>query len=198
MKSTSHISSLAVYCGAKKGNISSYIQEAHHLGEILANQKITLVYGGGNVGLMKAVADGCLSKGGQVIGVIPEKLQELELAHPNLTKLYVTQSMQERKFLMAQLADAFIAMPGGFGTLEEMFEVLSLTQLGYHKKPVGLLNIHNYYQSLHNWIQHAHKEGFINHNHSQLLLIDEDPNRLLQRMRNASFFDLREELSKDS
>ena len=197
MNSTTSISSLAVYCGARSGKYPIYDEQAFLLGKALAEQKITLVYGGGNVGLMKTVADGCLSHHGKVMGVIPEKLRSLELAHPKLTKLYDTQSMQERKFLMAQLADAFIAMPGGFGTMEEMFEVLSLTQLGYHKKPVGILNVQNYYHHLKQWIAHSHQEGFINTNHSQLLIFEEDPHVLIEKLRKAPFFDLRTELTKD-
>lgn len=197
MNSTTHISSLAVYCGAKTGFHPTYEEQAFLLGKTLAEQDITLVYGGGNVGLMKSVADGCLSHNGKVIGVIPEKLRALELAHPKLTKLYDTHSMQERKFLMAQLSDAFIAMPGGFGTMEEMFEVLSLTQLGYHKKPVGILNVQNYYHHLKEWIVHAHNEGFINKNHAQMLIFEEKPCRLIEKLRTAPFFDLQTELTKD-
>ena len=138
------LQSIAVYCGARSGHDSIYEKEAYKLGAVLADRSITLVYGGGNVGLMKQVADGCLAHGGSVIGVIPKMLADLELAHPNIQKLYLTQSMQERKMMMAQLADGFIAMPGGFGTMEEMFEVLTPTQLNYHNKPVGLLNIQGY------------------------------------------------------
>ena len=193
----STFAAIAVYCGAKTGHHPIYKQTAYEFGQLLASRNITLVYGGGDVGLMKAVADGCLSKGGQVVGVITEKLKELELAHPHLSKLYVTQSMQERKFLMSQLADAFVALPGGFGTLEELFEVLSLTQLNYHRKPVGMLNINRYFQPFQEWIKHAHTEGFINTNHSQLLIFAEQSTHLLDKLARASFFDLEEELSKD-
>ena len=188
---------MAVYCGARAGASPLYKQRAYQFGVLLARRNITLVYGGGNVGLMKAVADGCLSQKGRVIGVITEKLKVLELAHPNLNKLYVTQSMQERKFLMAQLSDAFVALPGGFGTLEELFEVLSLTQLCYHAKPVGVLNINDYYQPLQSWIAHAHHEGFINTNHSALLIFEKQEDLLLDKLMNAPLFDIEEELSKD-
>ena len=191
------LQSIAVYCGARSGHDPIYEQEAYKLGRILADRSITLVYGGGNVGLMKQVADGCLAHGGSVIGVIPKMLADLELAHPDIQKLYLTQSMQERKMMMAQLADGFIAMPGGFGTMEEMFEVLSLTQLGYHKKPVGILNVQNYYHHLKEWIVHAHNEGFINKNHAQMLIFEEKPCRLIEKLRTAPFFDLQTELTKD-
>ena len=191
------LQSIAVYCGARSGHDTVYEQEAYKLGQILADRSITLVYGGGNVGLMKQVADGCLANNGSVIGVIPKMLADLELAHPNIQKLYLTQSMQERKMMMAQLADGFITMPGGFGTMEEMFEVLTLTQLNYHNKPVGILNIQGYYDPLLNWIDQSHQRGFISTNHSALLQSSQDPRELLTKLEHATFFSLKEELSKD-
>ncbi len=191
------IQSIAVYCGARSGNDPRYAQEAYALGTLLAERSIRLVYGGGNVGLMKEVADGCIDHGGVVIGVIPQMLKDLELAHPRLHKLYTTQSMQERKMLMAQLSDAFIAMPGGFGTMEEMFEVLSLTQLNYQQKPVGMLNIKGYYDPIKEWIQHAHKSGFISENHTKLLLFSSNRSELLSKLIDAPFFTLTEEMTKD-
>ena len=191
------LQSISVYCGARSGHDPQYEQEAFNLGKILADRSITLVYGAGNVGLMKQVADGCLAHGGNVIGVIPKMLVELELAHPYVQTLYQTQSMQERKMMMAQLAEAFIAMPGGFGTMEEMFEVLTLTQLNYHNKPVGLLNIKGFYDPILDWIAQSNKKGFISTNHSALLKTSEDPNELLERLENATFFSLKDELSKD-
>ena len=191
------LQSIAVYCGARSGHEPVYEQEAYKLGQILAERSITLVYGGGNVGLMKQVADGCLAHGGSVIGVIPKMLADLELAHPDIQKLYLTQSMQERKMMMAQLADGFIAMPGGFGTMEEMFEVLTLTQLNYHDKPVGLLNVQGYYDPLIEWIEQSHKRGFISTNHSRLLKSDQDAKKLLSELDQTTFFSLKDELSKD-
>lgn len=191
------LQSIAVYCGARSGHNTLYEQEAYQLGHILADRSITLIYGGGNVGLMKQVADGCLEHGGSVIGVIPKMLADLELAHPNIQKLYQTQSMQERKMMMAQLADGFIAMPGGFGTMEEMFEVLTLTQLNYHNKPVGLLNVQGYYDPLLDWIKLSHQRGFISTNHCTLLQSSKNAYELLKKLENATFFSLQEELSKD-
>ena len=191
------LQSIAVYCGARSGHDVIYEQEAYKLGQILADRSITLVYGGGNVGLMKQVADGCLANGGSVIGVIPKMLADLELAHPHIQKLYLTQSMQERKMMMAQLADGYIAMPGGFGTMEEMFEVLTLTQLNYHDKPVGLLNVQGYYDPLLTWIEQSHQRGFINTNHSTLLQSDIPQKTCCPNWRKPLFFSLKEELSKD-
>ena len=192
-----NLQSIAVYCGARSGHEPIYEQEAYTLGTRLADRSITLVYGGGNVGLMKHVADGCLAHGGTVIGVMPKMLQDLELAHPDIQTLYTTQSMQERKMMMAQLSDGFIAMPGGFGTMEEMFEVLTLTQLNYHEKPVGLLNIQGYYDSLLEWIAQSHTRGFISKNHSSLLQSSSNSDSLLTLLMNAQFFSLTDELSKD-
>lgn len=191
------LQSIAVYCGARSGHDAIYEQEAYKLGQILADRSITLVYGGGNVGLMKQVADGCLANGGSVIGVIPKMLADLELAHPDIQKLYLTQSMQERKMMMAQLSDGYIAMPGGFGTMEEMFEVLTLTQLNYHDKPVGLLNVQGYYDPLLSWVEQSHQRGFISTNHSTLLQSAHDAEDLLSKLENTTFFSLKDELTKD-
>ena len=133
---------------------------------------------------MKCVADGALKENGTIIGVIPRKLQELELIHPNLSETYITESMQERKLLIAQLADAFIALPGGFGTLEELAEVTTLTQLNYHDKPVGLLNINGYFNLLIKWLEHAAQENFIHKSHQHLISISDDPNEMLQLLKD--------------
>jgi uncharacterized protein (TIGR00730 family) len=191
------LQSIAIYCGACSGNDPIYAQEAYALGTLLAERDIRLVYGGGNVGLMKEVADGCIDHGGFVIGVIPQMLKDHELAHPGIHKLYTTQSMQERKIMMAQLADGFIAMPGGFGTMEEMFEVLSLTQLNYQQKPVGVLNINGYYDPILEWVQNAHKSGFISQNHTKLLNFSSDRTELLSKLIHAPFFTLTDEMTKN-
>jgi len=190
------IQSIAVYCGARTGINPIYTHMAYELGKLLASRNITLVYGGGNVGLMKSVADGCIEHHGHVIGVIPQRLKELELAHPELQILYTTQSMQERKMMMAQLADAFIAMPGGFGTLEEIFEVLTLTQLNYHHKPVGILNVEGYYDLFQDWIIQAHQKGFLSANNSTLLKFASDPILLLEELERCTFYPLEEEMKK--
>ena len=190
------IRSIAVYCGARTGNSTTFSEKAYALGRLLAQKNIALVYGGGNVGLMKQVADGCLDHGGTVIGVIPQKLKALELAHPRVSTMYTTQSMQERKLMMSQLADAFVAMPGGFGTLEELFEVLTLTQLNYHDKPVGILNVDGYYDLFRDWITHAHHKGFISANHSTLLSFESDPEKLLNALTVSVFYDLNDEIDR--
>ena len=189
---------ICVYCGSSPGTLPIYKQQALGLGQTLANQGIELVYGGGNVGLMKAVADGALQAGGQVIGVIPRKLMDLELAHPGIQQIHITESMHQRKYLMAQLSDGFIAMPGGWGTLEELSEVTTWTQLNYHHKAVGLLNVNGYYDKLLEWVATANQNGFIRDPHVGLLISDTDPLQLLQKMANSTFPDLVEALNLKS
>ena len=178
---------ICIYCGSRSGKDPIYTQKAIEVGQLLAQNNIELVYGGGNVGIMKTVADAVLENGGNVIGVIPRKLRELELEHPNITECYVTESMHERKFLMSKLADGFIALPGGWGTLEEMSEAVTWTQLNYQDKPTGILNTNNYYGHLLNWLQHAQQEGFISKDHTELLIVETNPTQLLQKMKNKTF-----------
>ncbi len=154
------------------------------MGQLLAKHGITLVYGGGNVGLMGAVADGCLDAGGRVVGVIPRALAEKEIAHPGLTEMHVVDSMHERKALMADLADAFLALPGGFGTWDEFCEALTWSQLGLQRKACAFLNIEGYYDPLLTMVQRAAQEGFIRAEHRELLLVDTDPGRILERLQN--------------
>ncbi len=154
------------------------------MGQLLAKHGITLVYGGGNVGLMGAVADGCLDAGGRVVGVIPRALAEKESAHPGLTEMHVVDSMHERKALMADLADAFLALPGGFGTWDEFCEALTWSQLGLQRKACAFLNIEGYYDPLLTMVQRAAQEGFIRAEHRELLLVDTDPGRILERLQN--------------
>jgi uncharacterized protein (TIGR00730 family) len=176
------LNTICVFCGSSHGLKPSYRAAAAELGELLAAGGLTLVYGGGCVGLMGTVADAALSTGGEVIGVIPQALVAKELSHAGLTKLHVVNSMHERKALMASLSDAFIALPGGFGTAEELCEILTWGQLGIHSKPVGLLNVDGFFDSLLEWLDHATQEGFIRMEHRQLLLTDTNPSRLLARM----------------
>ena len=146
---------ICVYCGSSGGNDPGYEEAARGVGAFLASKGIGVVYGGARVGLMGAVADGALSAGGSVIGVIPQKLQSREVAHQGLTELFVVDSMHARKTMMAYMSDGFIALPGGWGTLEEIFEVTTWSQLNYHMKPVGLLNVRGYYDKLIEFINHA-------------------------------------------
>ncbi|MCC3160480.1 TIGR00730 family Rossman fold protein [Hymenobacter sp. 15J16-1T3B] len=165
--------SIAVYCGSSAGTDERYRQHATQVGETLARLGITLVYGGGNVGLMGAVADATMNAGGQAIGVIPGFLKDKEVAHLGLTSLEVVDNMHQRKLRMAELAEGFIAMPGGFGTLEELFEVLTWGQLGLHRKPVGLLNVAGFYDALITLLDHMTAQGLLRaENRGQLLVAD--------------------------
>ena len=172
---------VCVFCGSSDGARSSYRQAASDLGRLLAVTGIGVVYGGGNVGLMGALADAALSAGGDVIGVIPEHLGQKELAHRGV-HLRVVHSMHERKALMADLSDGFIALPGGYGTLEEFCEVLTWSQLGLHTKPCGLLNVDHYYDGLLGLLDHAVAEGFVRPESRHLVLVDDEPQRLVDRL----------------
>lgn len=173
---------IAVYCGASFGNDGVYAQEASKLGQLLVEYDITLVYGGGRVGLMGTIADSVMANGGKVIGVIPEFLATKEIAHQHLTELHIVQSMHERKAMMADLSDAYIAMPGGFGTLEELFEVLTWAQLGLHQKPIGLLNTKGYYQGLLDFFEHLVNTQFISDDLRNAVLYDNSPEKLLVQL----------------
>jgi uncharacterized protein (TIGR00730 family) len=173
---------ICVYCGSSPGANPIHREAAEHLGALLAARGIGLVYGGGNVGLMGAVADAALQAGGEVIGVIPSALMAKELGHGGVTKLHVVASMHERKQLMADLSDGFIAMSGGIGTLEELFETFTWLQLGFHDKPVGLLNVAGFYDHLLTFLEHATAEQFMRDAHLESLLVESDADALLARM----------------
>src|ERR1043166_7714847 len=173
---------IAVYCGSNKGVKVEYTTAAHELGALLAREKIELVYGGGMVGLMGVVADSVLKNGGHVIGVIPEKLVLKEVVHEKLPDLRVVKNMHERKALMADLSDGFIALPGGYGTFEEFFEVLAWSQLSLQPKPCGVLNITGFFDPLLQLIDHAVAEHFIRAAHRELVLVETSLERLLRRM----------------
>jgi len=173
---------LAVFCGSSHGLRPSYTAVARHLGTRLARRGIGLVYGGGSVGLMGEVATATLAAGGEAIGVIPEKLQALELGKADLTELIVVPDMHARKRRMADLADGFVALPGGYGTLEELFEAVTWTQLGYHTKPIGLLDVAGYYQPLAAFLDRVTVEGFVRPLHRPLVQIDDDADRLIDRL----------------
>jgi|SRR5450631_1294738 uncharacterized protein (TIGR00730 family) len=181
------LQSIAVFCGSSLGVASIYREAAREVGRLLGQRGITLVYGGGHVGLMGIVADACLGEGGRVIGVIPQALADKEVAHRGLTELRVVGSMHERKALMAELSDAFLALPGGYGTWDELFEALTWSQLGIQHKACGLLNIHGYYDSMIAMVDRAVAEEFISAPHRQLLFSDTDVSRLLDRLNHAAF-----------
>ena len=170
---------ICVYCSSRPGNRPEYLEAARRLGALLAERRIGLVYGGASVGMMGAVADAALRGGGEVIGVIPHALVQRELAHDHLTELRVVADMHERKALMAQLADAMIALPGGFGTFEELFETITWSQLGIHRKAIGLLNVSGFYDGLLALVQHAIDEGFVPPEHRALILEAAEPEALL-------------------
>jgi uncharacterized protein (TIGR00730 family) len=175
---------ICVFCGAGGGRNPAYVETAAAVGAGLAERGIELVYGGGRLGLMGAVADAALVAGGRVTGVIPAGLVDRELAHPNVQELRVVQTLHERKAVMAELADAFIALPGGLGTLEELTEVLSWAQLELHVKPIGALEVEGYFTSLIAFLDHAVTEGFIAERHRRLLIVERDLDALLDRFRD--------------
>jgi uncharacterized protein (TIGR00730 family) len=174
---------ICVFCGSSSGTQPIYTHAAETVGRLLAQQGTELVYGGGNVGLMGTVADSCLAHGGRVLGVIPQLLVDKEVAHTGLTELRIVGSMHERKALMADLADAFIALPGGFGTWEEFCEILTWSQLGIQRKACALLNVNGYYSPLLQMADNAVAEGFLRPIHRDLLLSGEDPTALLDRLK---------------
>jgi uncharacterized protein (TIGR00730 family) len=174
--------SVCVFCGSSVGRQPEYIEGARRLGNLIATKKMTLVYGGGNIGLMREVADSALSAGGKVIGVMPRSIVEKEIAHKDITKLHIVGSMHERKALMAEISDGFIALPGGFGTIDELFEIMTWNQLEIISKPTGLLNINGFFDQLINYISHAVSEKFVRKEHQENLIVDVDETRLLNRM----------------
>ena len=173
--------SLCIYCGSSSGNDPAYVECARAVGTELAGRGIEVVYGGAHVGLMGQVADAALAAGGRVIGVIPQQLVRKELAHRQLTALHITSSMHARKAKMAELADGFVALPGGVGTLEEIFEIWTWAQLGLHGKPVGLLNIAGYYDELVRFVDHATSSGFVRPEQRGMLIVEPTISSLLAR-----------------
>jgi uncharacterized protein (TIGR00730 family) len=173
---------ICVFCGSNLGISPAYRDAAVVLGGLLAARRIELVYGGGNIGLMGVLADAVLESGGRVIGVIPESLMAKEVGHAGLTELRIVNSMHERKALMADLSDGFVAMPGGFGTFEEFCEIVTWAQLGIHSKPCCVLNIAAYYDPLLELFDHAVREGFLREENRRLVLEDSDPGLLLEKM----------------
>ena len=174
--------SLCVYCGSASGRQPAYADAARALAQAMVARDIRLVYGGASVGIMGTVADEILRLGGEAVGVIPQALMRKELAHAGLTELHVTPSMHARKMLMAELADGFVALPGGIGTFEEIFEVWTWAQLGFHAKPCGLLDVNGYYSGLCAFLDHVRDQGFMKDAHRGMLLCDADASRLLDRL----------------
>ncbi len=175
---------VCVFCGSNTGTRAAYIEAAENLGKLLAKRGIGLVYGGGKVGLMGKIADSILASGGEVIGVIPQSLMHKEIAHAGVTDLRVVDSMHQRKALMAQLSDGFIALPGGFGTFEEFCEIVTWAQLGLHAKPCGILNIEGYYDCLLGLFDHAVAEKFLRPANRALVIADKNPSEILNLLAN--------------
>ncbi|MCP2669415.1 TIGR00730 family Rossman fold protein [Maricaulaceae bacterium EIL42A08] len=179
--------SVCVYCGSNFGSDPIYTETARAMGRTLAERGLRLVYGGGQVGLMGAVADACIDAGGDVLGVIPDFLHHKEIAHPRVQDMHIVSSMHERKLMMADHADAFVAMPGGLGTMEELFEVWTWSQLGRHKKPVALLNMKGYWDKLVGFLDHMRDEGFVESRHRDMLLSAETPDAVLDALESYEF-----------
>jgi len=175
------IKRICVYCGSNPGRLPIYREAAAELGRELVRRDIGLVYGGASIGVMGAVADAVLKDGGEVTGVIPQGLATREVAHTNLSELIVVTSMHERKAMMAELADGFVALPGGWGTFEEIFEILTWAQLGIHHKPCGLLNVANYFDHLALFLQHAMDEQFVREAYKAMIIMEQQPGLLLDR-----------------
>jgi uncharacterized protein (TIGR00730 family) len=176
------ISSLCVYCGSSPGRQPAYLAAARSLAAALVERRVRLIYGGARVGVMGALADAALAAGGSVTGVIPRALAGKEIAHDGLSELIITESMHARKTIMAERSDACIALPGGVGTLEELFEAWTWTQLGFHRKPCGLLNVAGYFDALIQFVDHSVAEGYMKQIHRDILLVDDDIDRLLDRL----------------
>ena len=171
--------SISVFTGSSRGACNDYADAARELARGLVERGYGLVYGGGNIGLMSVIADAVLERGGQVVGVIPEFLVDKELAHLGLTELRIVKSMHERKAVMAEISDGFMGLPGGIGTMEEFFEVLSWAQLSLHEKPCGLLNTRGYYDHVVGFLDHAVEEGFLKMKHRSLLIVEAEPEKLV-------------------
>lgn len=177
---------LCVYCGSSSGTNAAYAAAANELGQLLAESEIELIYGGGRVGLMGILADAVLAAGGQVQGVIPQSLADREVAHHGLTQLHIVDTMHQRKALMAELADGFLALPGGIGTFEELFEIWTWAQLGMHSKPLGLLNVAGYFDLLLGFLDHATEQQLLKPVHRHVLSVADNPAKMMRLLQQAS------------
>jgi uncharacterized protein (TIGR00730 family) len=177
--------SVCVFCGSNTGSVEIYAGAARLLARAISRAGLRLVYGGGSIGLMGVLAKAALAEGVDVTGVAPRRLLEREVVHRDLTRLHVVESMHERKAKMAELSDGFIALPGGYGTLDELFEALTWTQLGYHSKPCGLLNVSGFFDRLADYLDHAVAEGFLTREHRDMLVVADDPDLMIERLRSA-------------
>ncbi|MFC7513969.1 TIGR00730 family Rossman fold protein [Herbaspirillum sp. GCM10030257] len=176
--------SLCVYCGSSAGASPVYAEAARRLAKVMVDNNIALVYGGGNVGLMGVIADEVLRLGGDATGIIPKALMDKEVGHHGLTRLHIVKDMHERKAMMAELSEGFVAMPGGIGTLEELFEVFTWSQLGFHEKPIGLLNVNGFYDGLIRFLEHVVQERFLRAEQASLLVHAPEPDALVELLKN--------------
>jgi hypothetical protein len=176
------IQSVCVFCGSRPGARPEFLEAARAFGQELARRRLTLVYGGASVGLMGALADAVMSHGGQAVGVLPRHLEKREIAHAQLAELHLVDSMHERKALMAERSDAFVALPGGFGTFDELFEIITWAQLGLHRKPMGLLNVGGYFEPLLALVERGVRDGFIPEAHTRPFAVSQDASELLEAM----------------
>jgi len=181
-----NLDQLAVYCGSAPGSDPAFADAAKATAAAMVREKIQLVYGGGRLGLMGLIADSVLELGGEVYGVIPQALVDIEVAHPNVTELHVVETMHERKAKMTELADGFLALPGGIGTLDELFEAWSWNALGYHAKPLCLLNVQGFWDGLIEFVEHAHQSGFLSRRRREQLLVAEEPGEALKLLDEAA------------
>ncbi|MEM6764396.1 MAG: TIGR00730 family Rossman fold protein [Bacteroidota bacterium] len=188
---------LCIFCGSSPGKREVYTQGAQALGAHMVEKSISMVFGGGKVGLMGIIADEILTKGGQVVGVIPDFLMKKEVGHTGIQKIHVVDTMHERKQLMSEIADGFVAMPGGFGTLDELAEILTWAQLGLHQKPIGLLNTSGYFDGLLTFMDTMVEEGYLKAENRAMVLVDNDPRKLLEKMAAYSFPEVEKWLNKD-
>jgi len=186
------INSVAIYCGAGEGNNPIYREQAKKITQLIHKHGWSIVYGGGSIGLMNVVAEEMLSLGGKVYGVITKKLMDFEVGHKGLTELIIVETMAERKKKMAEMADAYIALPGGVGTLEEIIETFVLTQLGYHHKPVAFLDTNAYYHHLNAWFEHAVSQSFLKRHMKDTIIVEEDPAELLDKLQNVKLRSIEE------
>lgn len=181
---------ICVYCASSSGKKPAYVEKAKELGRALAKEGLALVYGGSKIGLMGQLADAVLAGGGQAIGVLPEALSAKEVAHPGLTELHIVKGMHARKAKMAELADAFIALPGGFGTMDETMEMITWNQLGFQAKPIGFLNVEGYYNRLFNFLSGMEKEGFVKAGLIEALVLESEPEKIIEKLEKQPWPDL--------
>jgi len=191
------MNSVVVFCGSSEGVTAQYAEDAFELGKTLAQNQIKLVYGGAKIGIMGSLAKGTTEAQGEVIGVIPEFLMKKEVFHPNLTDLIITKDMHERKMKMHELSDGIIMLPGGYGTLEEFFEMLTWAQLGLHQYPIGILNTNGFYDALLQMLRHMVQQGFVKQINYDMLLVDQDVNSLLTKMKNYEPIPVPKWITKD-